>query len=153
MMPAGQFDDLDLSIQLSLLDQSLHANGTNSQLIPHLLIDSGRLADAVYAAIEQCLIHAPILLGQSPIVIQALRILKVLLTDQYAEDGDEEDRRRVQHPNDHRVLHIERTGSHQIREEADGEKSERTLVALPLEGCRRDALQIAGELYTIHHQR
>lgn len=132
VMPAGQFDDLHLSVQLSLLNQSLHAYGANSQLISHLIIDSGRLADPVYIAIEQCLIHTPILLGQSSIMIQTLRILIVLLTDQYAEDRDEEDCRRVQHPYDHRVLHIERTGTHQMREETDWEKSERTLVVLPL---------------------
>jgi hypothetical protein len=73
-------------------------------------------------------------------MVQTMAILVVLLTDQHAEDRDEEDCSRVQHPHDHRVLNIERTGTHQMGEETDGEQSERTLIILPLEGSRRDAL-------------
>lgn len=80
-----------------------------------------------------------------------MAVLVVLLTDQHAEDRDKEDSRRVQHPYDHRVLNIKRTGTHQMGEQADREKSERTLIALALESCRRDILDIAGQLHAICH--
>lgn len=152
VMSACQFDDLHLSIQLSMLDQSLHTDSTHSQFVSHLLIDSGGFADAIYTAIKQRLIHVSIMLTQSSIMAKTIAILIVLLTDQYAQYRDEKNCRRIQHPYDHRVLNIERTATHQMREETDGEKSKRTLIFLPLESCRRNTLQIAAQLHPISHQ-
>lgn len=88
---AGQFYDLHSSIQLSLLDQALHTDRTHSQLIPHLLVYSGPLSDAVDAAVEEGLAYSPVLNGQSSILVKTKTVLVIFLADQDAEDGDEED--------------------------------------------------------------
>jgi hypothetical protein len=130
---ADQFDDLDPSIELGLLDESLHTDGAHPQLIPDLLVDSGGLTDAVDAAVEEGLAHPAVLNSESPILVKTAAVLAVLLGDQDAEDGDEEDGRRVQHPHDHRVLHIKGTRTHQVGEETNRKESKLAFVVLPLE--------------------